>query len=143
MPRVKLKLPKKFLFSTEIRVRISDINYGGHLGNEAILALIHEARVRLLKEYGFTELNIDGYGLIMINSVVIYKTESFYGETLKFEISTENFDKYGCDFIYKITKKETGKEVVRAKTGMVFFDYEIRKIAEVPKIFKSIFASKE
>ncbi|MFQ5864180.1 MAG: acyl-CoA thioesterase [bacterium] len=136
-------MPRIFPFSTEIKVRISDINYGGHLGNDTVLSLMHEARARLLQEHGFSELNIEGLGLIMIDSAIVYKSESFYGEILKIDVAIENFDKYGCDFIYRITKKDTGKEVARAKTGMVFFDYEIRKLAEVPKIFKPIFASKE
>ena len=34
---------------------------------------------------------------------------------------------------------ETGKEVARAKTGVVFFDYEKRRIALTPKEFKEKF----
>ncbi len=32
------------------------------------------------------------------------------------------------------------KEVARAKTGIVFFDYEKRKIAPLPKEFRTLFA---
>ena len=53
MPRVIVELPKKFIFSTDIAVRISDINYGGHLGHDSIISLIHEARVRFLKDPRF------------------------------------------------------------------------------------------
>ncbi len=142
MARVKLNLPEEFEFSTEIRVRISDINYGGHLGNDSILSLIHEARVRFLDEYGFTELNIDGFGLIMVDSVVLYKSEAFYGEILRIEVAADDFSRYGCDILYRITNKETGKEVVRAKTGIVFYDYERKRVVEVPEKFRGIFASK-
>ena len=83
MNRVKLAIPKKFNFSTDLRVRISDINYGGHLGNDSLLSLIHEARLRFLKKYGFTELNIEGRDLITVDSVIIYKAEVFHGESLK------------------------------------------------------------
>jgi len=139
MARVKLNLPEKFVFSTEIPVRITDINYGGHLGNDSLLSLIHEARVRFLNEHGFSELSIDGPGLIMVDSVIIYKSEVFYGETLKIEVTADDFSKHGCDLIYRITNKETGKEVARAKTGIVFFDYEKRKVVQVPEKFKAIF----
>ena len=50
MSRIKLALPDRWTFSTELPVRISDINYGGHLGNDAVLALAQEARVRFLLE---------------------------------------------------------------------------------------------
>jgi acyl-CoA thioesterase FadM len=140
MSRVKLHLSKKFEFSTDIHVRISDINYGGHLGNDTILSLIHEARLRFLNKYGFTELNIDGFGLIMIDSVIVNKSEVFYGEILKIEVTTDNFSKYSFDFIYRITNKETGKEAARVKTGMAVYDYEKKKVVLVPEKFKSNFA---
>ncbi len=139
MARVKLDLPEKFDFSTEISLRVSDINYGGHLGHDSILSLTHEARVRLLRKYGFTELNIDGPGLIISDAVIVYKSEAFYGETVQIEIAIRDFSKYGCDFVYKLTEKQAGREIARAKTGIVFFDYNERKVAYVPEKFRGIF----
>jgi hypothetical protein len=46
-----------------------DINYGGHLGNDAVLSLVHEARVRFLKQQGYTENNIEGAGIIMADAI--------------------------------------------------------------------------
>ncbi|MEJ2067123.1 MAG: thioesterase family protein [Deltaproteobacteria bacterium] len=132
-----LELPKQFLFATDIAVRISDINYNNHLGHDSIITLIHEARVRFLNAYGFTELDIDGYGLVMTDLVVIYKAEVFYGEILTIEVTIQDFTKYGCDFIYRITNKETGAEVARAKTGVLIYDYAKRKVVTVPKSFRS------
>lgn len=139
MSRVKLDLPDKFKFSTEVQVRISDINYGGHLGNDATLSLIHEARLRFLNKYGFSESDIDGVGLIMVDAVVIYKSEGFYSDALKIDVTVVDLSKSGCDFIYRITNKLTSKEVARAKTGIVFFDYKKRKVVTVPKKFNDIF----
>ena len=58
MTRIKIELPETYLFSTEIPVRITDLNYGNHLGNDAILSLLHEARVRFLAYYGWTESSV-------------------------------------------------------------------------------------
>ena len=58
MARIKLDLPGRFPFSTELRVRITDVNYGGHMGNDALLGLLHEARVQFLAHYGLSELDI-------------------------------------------------------------------------------------
>ncbi len=99
MARVKLKLPTEFKFSTEVQIRISDINYGGHLSNDKVLALIHEARVRYLDHHGFSELDVDGRGIIMVDTVILYKSEVFYGEILQIELTTGEYHKYGCDFI--------------------------------------------
>jgi acyl-CoA thioesterase FadM len=40
-----------------------------------------------------------------------------------------------------VTNKETGKELARAKTGILFYDYAEKKILQVPKKFKSLFSS--
>ncbi len=140
MPRFKLDLPSKFHFTTEIPIRITDINYGGHLGNDAVLSILHEARIRLFIEHGWTELNVEGsVGIIMSDSVIVYKSEAFYGESLRIQIAVQDFSKYGCDIYYLVRERENGREVVHAKTGIAFFNYQGRKLSEVPKIFQQKF----
>jgi acyl-CoA thioester hydrolase len=141
MTRVTLDLPEYFSFSTDIPIRISDINYGNHLGHDSIIILIHEARVRFLHAYGFTELDIDGFGLVMTDLVILYKAEGLYGEILTIEVGIQDLTTYGCDLVYRITNKETETEVARAKTGILIYDYEKRKVVEVPKRFKSTMMS--
>jgi acyl-CoA thioester hydrolase len=141
MVQVTLELPEHFPFSTDISVRISDINYNNHLGHDSIITLIHEARVRFLNAHGFTELNIDGFGLVMTDLLVLYKAEVFYGEILTIEVDIRDFTKYGFDFVYRITNKETDTEVARAKTGVLIYDYAQRKVVAVPKSFRSAMVS--
>lgn len=132
MARVKIDLPDKFIFSTNIEVRIGDVNYGGHVGNDSLLSIVHDARLKFLKHFGYTELELDGVSMIMADAALIYKGEAFYGEMLKIEISATDFHKYGFDLIYKITNEKTGKDVCIVKTGMLCFNYETRKIALLP-----------
>ena len=139
MVRIRIDLPSKYVFSTEIKVRISDINYGGHLGHETVLSLSHEARVRLLTKHNFSELDIDGAGLIMADVGVVYKSECFYGDTVKVSIGAGDHGKRSFEFIYLLENSETSKEIARAKTGLVFFDYKNRKSVSMPKIFKDAF----
>jgi len=136
MSRIKIEIPNKFIFKTEIPIRITDINYGGHLGNESLLSIIHEARVRFLKSLGYSESNVDNSGIIMIDSVIQYKSEGFYGDELTVEVAVNDFTGIGCDFVYRLTNKISNKEIAIAKTGIVFFDYEKRKTASVPANFK-------
>jgi acyl-CoA thioester hydrolase len=139
MPRIKLDLPKNFHFTTEIPIRISDINYGGHLGNDSVLSILHEARIRFLMEHGYSEFNVEGAGIIMSDSVVLYKSQAFYGESLRIQIAVKDFSNFGCDFYYLMRERESGREVVQAKTGIAFFNYEERKLALVPDLFKKKF----
>jgi acyl-CoA thioesterase FadM len=136
MSRIKIEIPKKLIFKTEIPIRITDINYGGHLGNDSLLSIIHEARIRFLNHLGYSESNVEGVGIIMIDAGIQYKSEGFYGDNLVIEISVNDFSGIGCDFIYRITNKESKREIAMAKTGIVFFNYEKRKTAPVPEAFK-------
>ena len=135
MARIKLNMPDNYSFTTALTVRINDINYGGHLGNEAVLAYIQEARMRFLSYHHYTELDIEGSSIIMTDSAIVYKRESFYADQLQIDISVTDFTKYGCDFYYLITNKKNAEEIAHAKTGIVFFNYQTRKICPVPKSF--------
>ena len=128
-------MPEKFEFSTKIPVRITDINYGNHLGNDALLSLIHEARVQYLAYINLSELDAGGSGIIMVDSAIIYKAEILYGDVLTFDISVDDITSSGCDFYYRITSEKTSKVAALAKTGIVFYDYQARKISPVPSVF--------
>jgi acyl-CoA thioesterase FadM len=140
MARVKLSLPAVFGYSTEIPVRISDVNYGGHLGNDAVLSLAQEARLRFLAQFGYSETNLEGLGLIMADAVVVYKAQGFYGDVLTVEVAVADITRLGWDFFYRLTNRETGKEIARVKTGMVVFDYANHKICPVPGKFRDLCA---
>lgn len=137
MARIKIQIPEKFIYKTEIPIRITDINYGGHFGNDSLLSIVHEARIRFFKSLGFEELDVEGVGIIMIDAQIQYKQEGFYGDILIIEIALTEFTSVGCDFVYRVTNKSTNKDIALAKTGIVFFDYEKRKSAPVPAEFKN------
>lgn len=133
MARVKLTLPDAFSFSILIPVRITDINYGGHVGNDSILSLLHEARMHFLKKAGYTELNVAGIGLIMADASIEFKGEAFYGDVLKAYVATGEFSRIGFELYYKLVKEVDESVVALAKTGMVCFDYTKRKVTSVPE----------
>ena len=138
MARVKIELPEKFQFKTEIPIRITDLNYNDHLGNDSVLSVCQEARMQYLNQFGFTELNIDGSGIIMVDAAVQYKSEGFYGDVLLVEVAITDITKIGCDFVYRISNKENKNDVAFAKTGIVFFDYENKKVVPVPVKFSEM-----
>ncbi|HJU50070.1 MAG TPA: thioesterase family protein [Pseudogulbenkiania sp.] len=139
MARVQIPLPETFVFETALDIRIGDINYGGHLANDAMLRLAHEARLRFFKAYDYTELDVEGHGIIMTDAAVVYKAEVFHGETLCLRLGFADPNKYGFDLVYQASHGKTGQEVARLKTGIVFFDYGKRKIAPMPEVFKTRF----
>ena len=52
MARIRIELPDRFAFSTDIPLLMSHINYGNHLDNAQLLGIVSEARVRFLKSMG-------------------------------------------------------------------------------------------
>ena len=135
MARVVLDLPENFIFETKMTVRVSDINYGNHLGNDRMVSLLHEARLRFFNEYEFSEFNIGGLGILVTDLVVSFKAESFVAEELTFKVGIMDVNKYGCDITYLVTNQEHDRVVAKAKTGIVFFDYDERKLARIPQVF--------
>ncbi len=137
MARVKLDLPTEKIFSTDMAVSISNINYGNHVGNDALVSILHEARVRWLAAYNHTELNIGGASLIMADLAVEYKAESFYGDTLIVAISIGEISKISFELFYEITTMRNKKiiAIAKAKTGMVTYDYVAKKVVQIPAAF--------
>ena len=141
MARVKLKFPiDNPLFISRINVRISDINYGGHVGNDSILSIIHESRMQMLQNFGLKEINNGDISLIMADVMIAYKAESFYGDELIIKIYAEELTQVSFDLLYHISTTRNGQtiDVAHAKTGMVCFDYEARKVANMTPVLRGI-----
>jgi 4-hydroxybenzoyl-CoA thioesterase len=138
VPRVRLDLAERFLFTTEVALRVSDINYGGHLGNDAVLSLAQEARMRFLHSHGWSEQDVAGAGIIMTDAVVVYRSQAFYGDILTIDVAVADLQQLGCDFLFRMVNKGSGKEVARVKTGIAFFDYASRKPSPVPAEFRKV-----
>ncbi|MES2330973.1 MAG: thioesterase family protein [Bacteroidota bacterium] len=134
MNRIKIDLPENFKFSTTITIRVTDLNYGGHVGNDSFLSLIHEARQQFLISHGYKELEIEGIGLIMADVAIEFKKELNYGNTIKISVAAGGFDKLGFDLFYKM-EIVSGEEITlagKAKTGMLCYNYAEKRIVAVP-----------
>lgn len=145
MTRVKIVLPDQIpLFKSRISIRITDLNYGNHLGNDRLLGILHEVRVQWLHSIGLTELNIGGCGLIMADVMIRYQNEGFYGDVLAITLYAAAIGQSTFDLIYEIKAERDGKQfsLAVAKTGMVCFDYEIRKMISIPDGFYNHLAIK-
>ena len=135
--RIILNFPERIVFTTQINVRITDLNYGEHLANHNLLVYAHEARMGWLKHSGYTEMDIEGASLIMADAAIQFKSEAFYGEQLSIDIGVQNFSRVAFDMYYRILSGD--RIVAIVKTGMVFFDYDVRKIKPVPEVFRKKF----
>lgn len=136
MARINIEQPEQHAFSTELEIYLTHINHAGHVDNALLLTLVSEARQRFFRSMGYSQTDVEGVGIVVADAAVQYLSEAFHGETLVVEMSALDFNKYGCDLIWRVRERESGRDVARGKTGIVFFDYSARRIAPVPPAFR-------
>ncbi len=133
MARVTLKLPEQFFYSTTMQVRYTDINTAGHVGNDQMISLLSSARYSFFQFLGIGDGNFEGVQLIVTDLVTSYLSESFAEDTLRFEMGFMDFNKYGGDIIFRVSK-DNNRLVTLAKTGFVFVGDD-GKVCQIPKHF--------
>ena len=140
MARLQLNLPEdQYYYSTQLTVRVTDINAANHLGNESMIAMISEARARFLFEFGVAETERDGNGIIVTDLAATYRAEAYGRDQLLFEVGVMDFNKYGGDIIFRITRPRDKKLVAMAKSGFVFFNYKTSQVVVMPEDFRNKF----
>lgn len=136
MARIQIDLPEQLPFSTEVTLYLSHLNYTGHLDNALLLTVVSEARARYFASLGYGEMDVEQVGIIVADAAVQYRSEAFHGEVMIVRMAAADFSKHGCDLLWRMDDKASNREVARGKTGIVFFDYGVRKVAPVPENFR-------
>lgn len=140
MARLTLDFPEHlFCYSTRMIVRVTDINGANHLGNDAMISMISEARARFLHDFGTTEAHASGVGTIVTDLAATYRAEAYARDELCFEVGLMDLNRYGGDVIFRITRPADGQLIAVAKTGFVFFDYQLGKVTPMPLEFSRRF----
>ena len=140
MARLSLQFPEdQFCFSTHLTVRITDINSANHLANDSMISMISEARARFLFEFGIQENQADGTGIIVTDLATTYRAEAHARDQLLFEVGVMDFNRYGGDIIFRITRPADATLIALAKSGFVFFDYRASQVVAMAKSFSAKF----
>ena len=135
MARIHIQLPETFAFSTDITLYQSHMNYGGHLDNALLLTVVSEARVRFFKSLGYTELEVEGVGIMVADAALQYRSEAFHGEVMVVQMGAADLVRKGFDLVWCMNEQSTQREVARGKTGIVFYNYTTHKVAPMPASF--------
>ncbi|MHC4601657.1 MAG: acyl-CoA thioesterase [Planctomycetota bacterium] len=125
-------------FETQYAVRIDDINYGGHMGNERALVLFQDGRIRFLEALGCAEKDIgEGRGLILVEATIRYRREAFLHDVLVSSITLD--DLKSKSFTMRIVVAREGEDgvVLEGETKMVAYDYAAKRTAELPGPFRA------
>ena len=136
MTRICIRLPSQFAFSTDITLYQSHLNYGGHLDKALLLTVVSEARVRFFKSLGYTELDVEGVGILVADAALQYRSEAFHGEVMVVRLGATDLGRKGFDLVWSMNELTTQREVARGKTGIVFFDYANHQVVPMPAAFR-------
>lgn len=134
-------MPDRLGFTIRIDVRISDINYGGHLGNDSLISMLHEARTRLLNHHQLSEKDCGGgIGIVLGDLEITYNSEAFHGETLEIATGVIEITRTGARLGYRVTRCADSQEIARATSAIIFFDYTSRRPTRTPLAFSKAFS---
>ncbi|MFZ6675692.1 thioesterase family protein [Undibacterium sp. Xuan67W] len=140
MARLSLHFPEnQYCYTTLLTVRVTDINAANHLGNDSMISMISEARARFLFEFGIGETEANGTGIIVTDLATTYKAEAHARDQLQFEVGVMDFNKYGGDITFRITRPRDNSLIAMAKSGFVFYDYKQASVVAMPENFKTKF----
>ena len=140
MARLQLDFSQQqFRYQTPMTVRSTDIYAANHLSNDAMISMISEARARFLFDHGIRETAESGPGIIVTDLATMYRAEAHARDQLLFEVGVMDFNRYGGDIIFRITRPADDTLVAMAKSGFVFFDYQAGKVIPLPEPFRATF----
>jgi acyl-CoA thioesterase FadM len=78
-------------------------------------------------------------GIIVTDLATIYRAEAYRRDELLFDVGVMDFNKYGGDLIYRVTRPRDQKLIAMAKTGFVFYDYKAGRVCPMPDDFRARF----
>jgi acyl-CoA thioester hydrolase len=133
VPRIKLQEQPQYEFQYEVTLQPRDINYGGHLGHEIMIVLVHSARADLLRSLGFSEMDLgDGQtAIIMSDLVVNYQSEGFMFDVIRIESHVGETMRNSFRIFQRVTRGD--KILALVETGFLAFNYREHKVVHVPQ----------
>lgn len=131
---------RREIFKTEIRIQVSDINYGGHLGNDRFLTLAQEARARYFMSKGWKESKLAGtdMGIIVTEAYIKFLKEGFLGQCIEVTLTLGKTSKCSFELFYDLVEVNSKEKLGEIKTKLAFFNYNTRKIGTCPAFFESL-----
>jgi acyl-CoA thioesterase FadM len=77
--------------------------------------------------------------IIVTDLATTYLAEAYARDELRFEIGVMDFNRYGGDIIFRITRPADATLIAMAKSGFVFFDYVDKEVVPMPEPFAARF----
>lgn len=126
-------------FQHTLTVRFSDCDMFRHVNNAVYLTFFEEARA----EYWRAMLGPDftAFGFILAESTVSYRSPALYGETLDIAVWVPKVGNKSFEFAYRLTERQSGREVATGRSIQVMYDYERQATLPVPDVLRERIAA--
>lgn len=139
MQNVRIEIPENILYTETITIGEEDINMANHMGNERILVLANTIRENMFKALHLNLFDIENQlGIVIANHIAVYKAEGFLGDKITCQAGINEVTECSFNLIFHFLK-DNGKTLALLSTRCVFFDFNARKIKELPPDFVSLF----
>jgi len=130
--KIVIEYPEKTVFTCQTRVRITDLSASGHVGFDSLVAIVNDASAQFFEQRGIRK-KAGSIGRIYADLAVVYKSESFFGDTLRIDMAIGETSDKGFELMFRIHSEHTEKIVALAKIGVLFFDYETHQVTSIPE----------
>ncbi len=123
MERIKLEFPESAIVHRQpLSVRITDMNYGRHLGHDTLVSLLHEARIQAFGALGLSEWDMGGFPSVVADLAVQYQSEARWPDALVVETAIPAPAGKAIVVHHRVRHAEGGRPVATARLNIVLID---------------------
>ncbi|MDX5379222.1 MAG: acyl-CoA thioesterase [Halomonas sp.] len=134
MERVKLEFPESAIVHRQpLSVRITDMNYGRHLGHDTLVSLLHEARTQAFGALGLSEWDMGGYPSVVADLAVQYQSEARWPDALVVETAMPAPSGKAIAVYHRVRHAEGGRPVATARLNVVLVDPAQGRSVAIPE----------
>lgn len=134
MERVRLEFPDTAIVHRQpLTVRVTDMNYGRHLGHDTLVSLLHEARIQALAALGLTEWDLGGYPSVVADLAIQYQSEARWPDALVVETAIPALEGRAITVHHRVLHAEGGRPVATARLNVLLVDPATGRPVAVPE----------
>lgn len=142
MERVKLDFPAEAVIHRHpLTVRVTDMNYGRHLGHDAVVSLLHEARIQAFAALDLPEWDMHGYPSVVADLAVQYHSEARWPDALLIETAVPEPQGKALIIYQRIYQADSEQLVATSRVNQLLIDLATGRPVEVPTQIKQALAN--
>lgn len=142
MERVKLDFPAEAVIHRHpLTVRVTDMNYGRHLGHDALVSLLHEARIQAFAALDLPEWDMHGHPSVVADLAIQYQSEARWPDPLVIETAVPDPQGKALTIYQRIYHADSQQIVATARVNQLLIDLATGRPAEVPEQVKQALAN--